>query len=99
MAMRRILLGIVATAIAVVATTAQTLSVKLSGTVTNAAREPVTGAVVALLTESGAIPETPALRQVQPLSTPEARFEWPSVPAGAYRVVVASAESLKAAPR
>ena len=88
------MLGMVAAAIVAATTTAQTPSVRLGGTVTTAGREPAAGAAVALLTESGAVPEAPALRHVQPLS-PDGRFEWPAVPAGKYRVVVASAEALK----
>jgi len=84
----------VAAAIVAATTTAQAPSVRLSGKVTTADREPVAGAVVALLTGSGAVPETPTLRQVQPLSS-DGRFDWPAIPAGAYRVVVASAEALK----
>ncbi len=93
--MSRLVTGLLASVITVAATIAQAPAVKLSGTITTAAREPVTGAVVALLTETGALLNAPALRQVLPVSTPEGRFEWPEVPAGAYRVVVASAEALK----
>ena len=94
MTMQRLMLGVSAVAITAV-TMAQAPPVKLSGTVVNKAREPVLGAAVALLTGSGAVPEAPALRQPQSVAAPEGRFEWPAVPPGAYKVVVASADALK----
>jgi hypothetical protein len=73
----------------------QAPSIKLSGTVVTAAREPVLDAAVVLLTAAGELPELPALREIRLVSSPEGRFEWPAVPAGDYRLVVASAEALK----
>jgi hypothetical protein len=92
--MRSLVSGISAVAVGVTLM-AQPQTVKVSGTVTTAAREPVTDAVVALLTAKGDLPDAPALRQVQPVRSPDARFEWPAVPPGSYKLVVASAEALK----
>ena len=92
--MRHSMLGFLLTAIGVVSTP-QAQPVKVSGTVATAAREPVTDAVVALLTAKGDLPNAPALRQVQPVTTPDGKFEWPTVPPGSYKLVVAFADALK----
>lgn len=98
--MRRVVLAGLAAALSVgtgalPVMSAQVQTFQVAGTVTTATREPVLDAVVALLTGTGAIPDTPELQQLRPVTAPDARFQWPAVPAGAYRVVVASAAELK----
>lgn len=74
---------------------AQTVTV--SGTVVDAAGGPVTHAALALLTSGGALPADERLRVAHSVNA-AGRFDIANVPAGSYKVVVASAEQLRLWP-